>query len=305
MTLTKMSKGTVTFSFDCEGKWGMADIPTDWDVSLNQDNLFTAYEFILETLKENDICATFAFVGALTERRDFFLEEISPKLTDDAYYDWLDYSKHRILDKEEEGWFMPELLTMVKAYKAHEIATHGYTHIPFNMLDIETAKKELELISRWAERNEIECSTMIFPRNIIRHYDLLREYGILGFRDIPSNISTDRIPRFLKTLINEMSVLKKSQQIQESEPIRIPGGTFINWRHGFRRYIPSLISLSKYKSMINHSINNNGVAHFWIHPHNFITSPLTKDLFRKLCEEVSEKRNNLKLEVKKQNDFLQ
>ena len=172
MTLTKMSKGAVTFSFDCEAKWGMADIRTDWDVSLTQDNLFTAYEYILETLKENDIGATFAFVGALTERRDFFVEEISPKLTDDAYYGWLGYSKHRILDKDEEGWFMPELLTMVKSYKAHEIATHGYTHIPFNMLDTETAKKELELIRGWAERNEIECSTMIFSRNIIRHYGL-------------------------------------------------------------------------------------------------------------------------------------
>ena len=302
--MTKMSKGTVTFSFDCEGKWGMADIPTDWDVSLNQDNLFTAYEFILETLKENDICSTFAFVGALTERRDFFLDEISPKLTDDSYYDWLDYSKHRILDKEEEGWFMPELLTMVKSYKIHEIATHGYTHIPFNMLNKETAKIELELITRWAERNEINCSTMIFPRNIIKHYDLLREYGILGFRDIPDSMSTDRIPKFVKKLIDEMSVLKKSQQIQESKPIRIPGGTFINWRYGFRRYIPSLISLSKYKSMINHAINNNGVAHFWTHPHNFITSPLTKDLFKGLCEEVSLKTKESKLVIKKQNDFL-
>lgn len=299
-----MNDGAITFSFDCEGKWGMTDIPTDWDVSLTQDSLFTTYEFILETLNQNDISATFAFVGAFTESREVFLEEILPNLPAKNYSDWLDYSKHRIMDKEEEGWFMPELLKIVKDYKTHEIATHGYTHIPFNMLDINGAKIELELISRWAERNGIECSTMVYPRNIIRHYDLLKDYGILGYRDIPDNISSHRIPKLIKTLIEEILVFKKSQQIEESDPFRIPGGTFINWRHGIRKYIPLSVSLFKYKSMINDSRVKKGLAHFWLHPHNFITSPSTKDLFRKLCEEVSRQTKESKLVVKKQNDFL-
>ena len=56
--------------------------------------------------------------------------------------------------------------------------------------------------------------------------------------------------------------------------------------------------------MINDSRVKKGVAHFWLHPHNFITSPSTKDLFRKLCEEVSRQTKESKLVVKKQNDFL-
>ncbi len=299
-----MNTGAVTFSFDCEGKWGMADVYTDWDVSLTQDNLFKTYEFILETLRENDISATFAFVGAFTESREVFLEEILPTLPAKNYSNWFDYSKHRIADKEEEGWFMPELLKMVKDCNTHEIATHGYTHIPFNLLDINGAKIELELIYRWAERNEIECSTMVYPRNIIGHYNLLKDYGILGYRDIPDKISSPRIPKLIKTLLEEVRVFKKSQQIEEFDPLIIPGGTFINWRYGLRKYIPPLVSLLKYKSMINDAKERNRVAHFWIHPHNFITSFSTKDLFRKICEEVSEKRNNSELEVKKQNDFL-
>ena len=298
-----MKRGTVCFSFDCEGKWGMADIKTDWDVSLNQDSLVSAYEFILETLEENEIDATFAFVGALTERQEFFLGNILPKINTKAHTQWLNLSRSRILDKEE-GWFEPNLLSMVKVYKNHEIATHGYTHVPFNRLDEETAKLELELISEWAERNKIECTTMIFPRNIINHDHLLKEYGILGFRDIPNNNSSLFLPKFAKTFIDELSILKKSQQLQESSPIMIPGGVFINWRHGFRRLVPSSVSLLKYKNIINHSIKNNGIAHFWIHPHNFITSPLTKDLFKRLCEEVALKVSQSKLVVKKQNDFL-
>ena len=68
-----INNGAVTFSFDCEGKWGMTDISTPWDVNLTRANLFDVYQFILETLKQNDIPATFAFVGAFTETREVFL----------------------------------------------------------------------------------------------------------------------------------------------------------------------------------------------------------------------------------------
>ena len=299
-----MNKGTVTFSFDCEGKWGMTDISTEWDVNLTRAKLLKAYEFILETLKENDISATFAFVGAYTESREVFLDETLPCLSSNSYSSWLDYSKHRIMDKAEEGWFMPELLNIVKEYKTHEIATHGYTHIPFSMLDKADARTEFKLIRRWAEKNKIECSTMVYPRNIIEHLDLLTEHGILGYRDIPDTISNRQVPKLLKALIEEIWIFKKSQQIKKSDPFKIPGGTFINWRYGFRNYIPPLVSLLKYKRMINDAKMQNGVAHFWTHPHNFITSPSTKTLFRKLCEEVSKQRNESTIVVKKQNDFL-
>ena len=51
-----MNDGAITFSFDCEGKWGMTDVPTDWDVSLTQDSLFTTYEFIFVNKKYVILC---------------------------------------------------------------------------------------------------------------------------------------------------------------------------------------------------------------------------------------------------------
>ena len=299
-----IDKGSVTFSFDCEGKWGMTDLNTPWDISLSRANLIDVYEFILETLKKNDISATFAFVGAFTEKREVFLNDILPSLSSKSYSSWFDYSKHRIIDTKEEGWFMPELLDMVKKYGTHEIATHGYTHIPFNALETSDVGVELSLIREWAERNKIKCSTLVYPRNIIDHINLLKEYGILGYRDLPDTISHHFMPKIIETLIEEIWVFKKSQQIEEFDPFKIPGGTFINWRHGFRNYIPPLWSLLKYKSMINNAKLQSQVAHFWIHPHNFITSPSTKPLFRKLCEEVSRQRDELRLVIKKQNDYL-
>jgi hypothetical protein len=299
-----MNSGSVTFSFDCEGKWGMADISSNWDANLTQVNLLKTYEFILETLKDYDISATFAFVGAFTESREVFLDETLPCLSSDNYSKWLDYSKFRIIDKNEEGWFMPELLNLVKEYNVHEIASHGYTHIPFSMLNHRDARTELKLIRRWAKKNKIECSTLVYPRNMIGHNNLLKEYGIFGYRDEPDAITDHRVPKVIKTLIEETWVLKKSQQFELIEPCKIPGGVFINWRYGFRNFVPPLVSLLKYRSMINDAILRNQVAHFWTHPHNFITSPSTKNLFKNLCEEVSIQRDKSKLVVKKQNDYL-
>ena len=58
------------------------------------------------------------------------------------------------------------------------------------------------------------------------------------------------------------------------------------------------------KSMIGNARLRGGVAHFWLHPHNLITSPSTKNLFRKLCAEVAVQRETSSLLVKRQHDYL-
>ena len=60
----KNDNGIVTLSFDCEGRWGMADRNHAWLSELTTENLTEAYEYILETLSKYNIGATFAFVGA-------------------------------------------------------------------------------------------------------------------------------------------------------------------------------------------------------------------------------------------------
>lgn len=299
-----MNSGSVTFSFDCEGKWGMMDHPRKWNSELTQNELLKAYKFILNTLHVNNISATFAFVGAFTETREDFLNESLEKLDSRNHILWLEHSKHKVINKTEEGWFMPELLEMVKEYNTHEIATHSYTHIPFDMLDTADALIELSLVKRWAEKKNIDCKTIVYPRNIIKHQSLLEDFGIFGYRGRPEDILPKRFHKIIKTLAEEIWILKKAQQIEMLNEFKIPGGVFINWGYGFRKFIPSSVSLLKYKSMIHDAKLRRRVAHFWIHPHNFITSPSTKDLFIKLCKEVSIQRDKHTLVIKKQNDYL-
>ncbi|SVE06845.1 uncharacterized protein METZ01_LOCUS459699, partial [marine metagenome] len=62
-----MNKAIFILSFDCEGKWGMADIiDNNIDSSITNQNLTMAYRSILALLDKHKIKGTFAFVAALT-----------------------------------------------------------------------------------------------------------------------------------------------------------------------------------------------------------------------------------------------
>ena len=299
-----MSEGSVTLSFDCEGKWGMTDIYTPWDVNLTRANLLSAYDFILQTLEKYNISATFAFVGAFTETREEFLDISYPNLSSARYANWIGPSKDRILDKSEEGWFLPELFEMVLGQKKHEIASHGYTHIPFTSLAGSDVKLELDMIRSWSEKKNIDCSTLIFPRNIVYHQEVLKDFGIFGYRDPPISLLSPRVPKYLRTLAEEIWIFQKSEKLKKGNPTRIPGGAFINWKSGFRRAIPNSISMLKYKSMIDNAMKRGEVAHFWLHPHNLITSPQTKKLFSDLCAQIALCEESMPSTVKRQKDYL-
>lgn len=299
-----MPEGSITLSFDCEGKWGMTDICTPWDVNLTRSGLLSAYDFILKTLDKFDIPATFGFVGALTETREEFLDVSYPNLSSASYASWLGPSRHRILDKSEEGWFLPELLEMVKGQQKHEIASHGYTHIPFPSLSEPDVKLELGMVLSWAEKKNIDCSTLIYPRNMVHHYEMLKDFGIFGYRDTPISPLGASFPRYLRTLAEEIWIFQKSEKLKKGDPKRIPGGAFINWKSGFRRAIPMSLSMLKYKSMIAYAGKRGDVAHFWIHPHNLITSPQTKKLFSDLCAQIALCKESMPLLVKRQKDYL-
>ena len=59
-------KARFILSFDCEGKWGMADdAAMASNNPINGDSLTKAYTQIFEILERHKIAATFALVGLL------------------------------------------------------------------------------------------------------------------------------------------------------------------------------------------------------------------------------------------------
>ncbi len=300
--MKRSDKGIATISFDCEAKWGMADLSLDWTKDLTNENLVEAYEYILEILKKYNIPSTFAFVGAMTETKDRFITLTEPLMKGRNHEQWLKPIFNQIT-KDDDGWFFPNIIELCKKDNMHEIASHGYTHIPFSSLSEEEIIEEMKLIKDWSLRNKINCKTLIYPRNDISYREKLNSYNIELYRSSPKLFNFKNFPKYVNTFFEELNIFKASEEL-DVDGLSIPGGVFINWKYGPRKIIPKTISNIRYKNILNHAVKRNRVAHFWTHPHNFITAPESKRIFEKLCQNIEKKVESNKLEIWRQIDFI-
>lgn len=265
---------------------------------MTRENLAEIYRRLLDQLAEFDIPATFAFVGMFVldddDRRHF-----EPRLGPVPYggADWLGNFRSERDAGRLDGWFCPEALEMVREDGRHEIASHGFTHVPFDGPDtpLDVYLAETRMIRELGERKGVEFRTLVFPRHRTGHTELLRQAGIEAYREPLAGRD-----RSVLRLLRELNVLERSQQrraIEDTPLVCIPGGYFLNWRHGVRRRIPLAVSLARWSSVLRHAARTGGVAHVWSHPHNFISAPSTMPLFRGILRKAAALRARGELKV--------
>lgn len=108
-------------------------------------------------------------------------------------------------------------------------------------------------------------------------------------------------------LLRECNIFEKSQNPLPAgnSAIPIPAGYFLNWRSGARGYIPDALTQMRWDSILNDACENNGVAHLWSHPHNFISAPSTLNSLEGILKKVVALRDKGKLKVELQEQYIQ
>ena len=268
-------------SFDCEGKWGMADDPAMASRNpINGDSLTEAYTQIFQILERHKIPATFALVGLFAGGYEQYVDSRGELLESEPHRNWLQVPERSFAAGHHDGWFYPELVNQIKAIGNHEIASHSFTHLPLHNVGVmeESFLTEMKFVNQWKEKNSIELSTFIFPRNQIKFEDRLSDFDYVGYRqcDIQNSAYANRF----RILQDECNIGRKSDEHSMSaKPVAIPPGTFLNWRHGPRRVIPKWVTLNRWSNVLDHAVASGGVAHLWLHPHNLITARGQVELF--------------------------
>ena len=268
-------------SFDCEGKWGMADDPAMASNNpINGDSLTKAYTQIFEILERHKIAATFALVGLFAGGYEQYVDSRGELLDSEPHRDWLKVPERSFAAGFQDGWFYPELVNQIKARGDHEIASHSFTHLPLHNGGVaeKSFLTELKFVNQWKAQNSVELSTFIYPRNQIKFEEQLSNFDFLGYRqcDIQNSAYANRF----QILQDECNIGRKSDKHSVStRPIAIPPGTFLNWRHGPRRVIPKWVTLKRWSNVLDHAVASGGVAHLWLHPHNLITARGQVELF--------------------------
>ena len=280
-TFGQVRNARFILSFDCEGKWGMADDPAMACTNkIGDDSLVKAYARIFEILDKYEVPATFALVGVFASKYEEYVESRDQLLESKPHKEWLQIPEQSFATGIMDGWFYPELVENIRSKGFHEIASHSYSHLPMHNGDVtkNSFLTELNLVKQWKVKNSVELSTFIFPRNQIRYQEVLSDFGYLGYRqcDVQNAAYANR----MRILQDECNIRKKSDvDSTNTQPIAIPPGTFLNWRHGPRRVIPERLTLKRWSNVLQHAVVSGGVAHLWLHPHNLVTAKGQDQLF--------------------------
>ena len=284
-------------SFDCEGKWGVADhLTARHHRELSDERLAEAYRSILAVLGEFGVAATFAFVGAFTQsRRDFARARPAIEQLRSVAPNYLGPALHDLDSTGGDGWHGDRLVDLV-AQAQHEIALHGVTHIPWTHLDEVEAQAELALVQQLVGPIR-DSRTFVYPRNLVAHSDLLAGQGFMGFRSA-------RPRSRLSSFLSEFNLLETPESPSAlNRIVQIPAGFFLNWRRGLRRAVPPEVTRLRAKRLLRAADVTDGVVHYWLHPENIASAPATLGLLRILLREVADAREAGRCEVMTQLDY--
>ena len=287
---------TATFilSFDCEGKWGVADqLAGNHARALSSDRLRQAYSSILQLLGDFDIAATFAFVGAFAQSAAGF-DRIRPDIEALVPHarSFLGPTLADIDRTGGDGWHGGDIVDAVASARVrHEIALHGVTHVPWTSVDSAFAEAEMRLFRR-LEGAVLDSRTFVYPRNLVDHEDVLARHGFAGYRTARPGRSR------LASLLAEFNIFEAPDRaVPKRDIVPIPPGFFLNWRSGVRKRVPARVTQMRVRRLLARAWRTDGVVHYWLHPENVVSAPATLDLIRMLASEVAAARDAGRCEV--------
>jgi peptidoglycan/xylan/chitin deacetylase (PgdA/CDA1 family) len=276
--------GTFMISFDCEGKWGRADFLTPaLENTLTSAAIEAACGQILASFRGHRLKGTFAFVGAFTLTPDEY-HEISERLPDVVIdgKPWLGAFRAAGARRTFDGWLVPEARLRVQAEGVHEIATHGFTHLPLgeSVVTPEVFDRELELAREESARQGWTARTLIYPRNHVGYTERLERHGVIGYRELlwPTWRGA---ARKLRSLAAEFGFGGRSQeQTVPSNPVEIPSGYLLNfWHNRSRRWISREATRRRWRTIMADAARVGGCVHLWSHPENFVADPGLIEVF--------------------------
>jgi len=302
-------KGIFTLSLDFELIWGTLDI-------LGPDGFKKACEIersevierLLNLLTEFEVPATWCIVGHL------FLDRCNGKHPEIAIdQEWFKFDPGTDVHRDPI-FYGRDLIEKIRACEVRqEIGSHSFSHIIFGDCARETAASELAASRSVAHDAGIDLRSFVFPRNVVGHVDLLREFGFRCFRG-PEPVWYERNgwSQGVRRIAHLTNVLLAKTPpvvvpIDEGGGLwNIPGSMIYFPSHGARRYIPVERRVRRAVRGLDSAAREKQVFHLWFHPTNLVDE--MESMFKGLREIFSHAltlRNSGKLEFRPMGSFAE
>lgn len=296
------SRGTVLFTLDCEGLWGVADQLSDGDRRrLSGSALEDAHATVLASLERWRIPATFAMVGLFSMTPDEVIASAELVGRAPAVRAWTAPGMREVADGRVAGWCLPGLVDMVRRGDGHEVATHGFSHLPWLGPRVTAADLDVEAegLRRWSAGVGLDEYSMVFPRNAIGGLELLAGCGVRAFRASPP-VDDRRAHVRLRRLSAEVRRPRAEPFPTDVPPtgvVPVPGGVALHWKQGLRRVVPAGLTLRRVAALVDDAAEHGSVAHLWFHPDSLIGLPHQLDLLDRVLELIAAARDGGRVDV--------
>lgn len=276
----------LVISFDCEGKWGIADRGEARLSVITDTQLEYVYTKILTILNKYQCPATFGFVAAFCLHPEELVERVK-YLDQNLIFngsDWLAPVKTSLSNLE--GWTAPQLIDKVIAEGVHHVCSHGGFHIPYSesLTDHHAILEDINLVKSLHQSKKLSLDALIFPRNIVGFLPELQAAGFSGYREIDVRERVGGQIGKIQRIVNEYLSLdaydfiehnyNKKQGLTSLSPAK-----FLNAGIGIRKWVSPMTTFKRIDKLLKVAVENSSIVHFYTHPHNFISDP---SMFEKL-----------------------
>ena len=277
-----LERGVFTLSLDFELIWGTLDRggPERFRHACKVERE-VVIDRLLALLAEFEISATWCIVGHLFLDSCTLVDGVKhPEIARPSHSwadrDWFDHDPCGS-ERTDPIFYGASLVEKIRACPVEqEIGCHSFSHVIFGDegCSRQTAASELAECVRLASNRGIELRSFAFPRNIVGHLDVLREYGLRCYRG-PEPVwwERPRVPPPVKRVGHLVDVLTARQPPVVSPQAmdglwNIPGSMMYFPMHGRRRFIPASVRVRRAVKGIEAAASERKIFHLWFHPTN-------------------------------------
>ena len=284
-----LERAAFVVSIDTEMAWGLNHRP---EQTYRYHDERPHMEQLLAMLDRHQLPATWAVVGHLMLDQCAPVNGVKHPEIVRPTYDWFegDWFANDPCGAAtgDSTWYAPDLVARIRAADtAHEIASHGFSHIVAGDpgCSREAFSSELAAAVKVAADQGLTLRSLVHPRNRIGHVDVLVDHGIIAYRGrpAPTAAAANPLARLADQLVDKVAGSERTAVRPRPEgPIwNLPATIMFDvdsrprtWRLWIRQVERRLTQATRHRSLF----------HLWFHPHNFRDHPEASfEAFDRVC----------------------
>ena len=283
--MTDNKQANIIISFDFEIGWG--DVTNTRWVAREKSGVYKRLRSVLkELLNEFDTLefpASWATVGAMITPPDQVELEHLPQ----------DAKKlvHSVLQSAHQDSFDGrDLFEMLLSSRTkHSIASHSYSHIPFNYSGVDGlfVTKDLELSLGAFSKYSVTADRFVFPENREGYYPELKKAGFKVARVGADHGKMSRQMYLLSTLVSPPPPCK--EEVNQYGVTQHYGSMLFNMGAGKYHRLPFVYARAL--RGLKKACREKETLHIWAHPFNFAESTLQLTAFKSFLRQVIKRRD--------------